>query len=252
VKPRIKLATSQTPGGGEMALFQHDRDFTIMVHGQELMNSRRHTSELALARLGCAHLAGHKAPTILIGGLGMGYTLRQTLDMLAPDARVVVGELCAEVVEWNHAYLGALNNYPLKDKRVTLEIGDVTALISRSRGVFDAILLDIDNGPNALTDPRNRYLYGHEGLQACRRALRKRGTLSVWSAEASKKFERALMKSGLHVRRYRVPAEKGGKARSCYIWVASEDPQVLPPGGGEPRLHTQNGAGGRRGQYRRK
>ncbi len=252
MKPRIKIAATQTPSGGEMALFQHDHDFSILVNGKELMNSRLHTSELELARLGCAHLAGKKAPTILIGGLGMGYTLRQALDTLSPDARVVVSELLGEVVEWNRTFLGALNDHPLRDKRVEIEAGDITAFIAQTRDRFDAILLDIDNGPKALTDPLNHRLYGHGGIQACRRALRKQGCLAVWSVEASKKFEKTLTQNDFQVRRYRVPAGKNSKSKSRIVWVASEDKNSLPHGGGEPRIYLKKDAKGSHTRSRHK
>lgn len=240
MKARIKIAATQTPIGGEMALYQHDRDFSIMINGQELMNSRRCESEIELARLGCIHLIGYKAPSILIGGLGMGYTLRQALDMLGPRAQVVVGELADAVVGWNRKFLGTLNGHPLRDPRVNIEVGDVVRLISRSNHKFDAILLDIDNGPDPLTTPGNRRLYGYEGIHACRRALAQKGCLAVWSAEPNKKFEQLLIRCGFYVSRFRVPAGKGSKSSSRFIWVASEDKMVLPPGGGEPRLPMNN------------
>jgi spermidine synthase len=246
MKPRVKIATARTPDGGEMALYQHDRDFSIMINGEDLMHSRRHESELELARLGCAHLAGRKAPSILIGGLGMGYTLRQTLDMLSPHAQVVVGELLGAVVEWNREFLGELNGQPLEDERVDLKTGDIVKLISRSKSRFDAILLDIDNGPNAMTDSGNRRLYGYEGILACRRALREQGCLAVWSAKPSKSFEQLLMSCNFHVRRFRVPAHKGRKSQPYFVWVASEDKIILPPGGGEPRLSLKNESKGSR------
>jgi spermidine synthase len=248
MKPRVKIATAQTPDGGEMVLYQHGRDFSITINGQDLMHSRQHESELELARLGCAHLAGRKDAGILIGGLGMGYTLRQALDMLSPRAQVVVGELMAAVVDWNQAFFGDLNGQPLADARVDLQTGDIVELISRSNGRFDAILLDIDNGPDAMTDSGNRRLYGREGLQACRRALREQGCLAVWSAEPSKKFEQLLISCSFHVRRYRVSAYRGSKAPSRFVWVAAEDKTILPPGGGEPRLPPKKKAppGGRR------
>ena len=252
MKPRIKVAAAQTPSGGEMVLFQHDHDFSFMVNGQELMNSRQHGSEVELARLGCAHLVGRKAPTILIGGLGMGYTLRKALDMLTSDARVIVSELIGKVVEWNRAFLGILNDHPLEDKRVEIETGDIVALISRTRSKFDAILLDIDNGPRALTDPRNSRLYGLEGIHACRRAIRGQGGLAVWSVAPSKQFEKTLMRCGFHVRRYRVSAGKGVKAQSRFVWVASENRDILPHGGGEPRLPIKKDAKGSRPRSRHK
>ncbi|MDF1590400.1 MAG: hypothetical protein P1P89_02700 [Desulfobacterales bacterium] len=250
MNPRVKLAAAQTPDGGEMVLYQHDRDFLIRINGQDLMHSRQHESELALAQLGCAHLADREAPSILIGGLGMGYTLRQALDMLSPNAQVMVGELLDAVVEWNREFFGKLNGRPLGDKRVDLKTGDIVELISRSKGRFDAILLDIDNGPSAITDSANRRLYGREGIQACCRALREQGSLAVWSGEPSKKFEQLLMNCGLHVRRFRVPAYKGSKAKSRFVWVASEDKLVLPPGGGEPRLPPKNDSKGSRRRSR--
>jgi spermidine synthase len=211
MKPRVKIATARTPDGGRILLYQHDRDFLIELDGEDLMLSRHHESELELARLGCAHLAGRKAPCILIGGLGMGYTLRQALDMLGPGAEVVVGELLHAVVEWNRDFLGELNGQPLADERVDLETGNIVKLISHSKSRFDAILLDVDNGPSAMTYSGNR----HSG--------------------PSKAYEQLLVHCGFHVRRYRVPAYKGSKSQSRFIWVASEDKSILPPGGGEPR-----------------
>ena len=231
-----------------MVLYQHGRDFSIKINGQDLMHSRQHESEMELARLGCAHLAGRKEPCILIGGLGMGYTLRQALDMLSPHAQVVVGELLGAVVEWNREFFGELNGRPLGDERVDVKTGDIVNLISRSKGRFDAILLDVDNGPSAMTDSGNRRLYGRKGIQACRRALRKQGCLAVWSAEPSKKFEQLLMRCSFHVRRFRASAYKGSKSQSRFVWVASEDKIILPPGGGEPRLPLKSEP---KGSYRR-
>ncbi len=232
-----------------MELYKHDRDFLIKINGQDLMNSRQHESELELARLGCAHLVDSKAPSILIGGLGLGYTLRQSLDMLSSHAKVVVGELLGAVAEWNREFLGELNGQPLEDKRVDLKTGDVVGLISRSSGKFDAILLDIDNGPSAMTSSANSRLYSYEGIMACRYALRKQGCLAVWSAESSKKFERLLVGGcGFHVRRFRVPTYKGSKSQSHFVWVASENKTILPPGGGEPRVALKKKSKGRHRQ----
>ena len=252
MKPREKIATARTPDGGEMALYQHGRDFSIMINGQDLMHSRQHESELDLARLGCAHLADRKAPTILIGGLGMGYTLRQALDMLSPDARVVMAELLDAVVEWNREFLRDLNGQPLGDNRVDLKMGDIFELISGSMSRFDAILLDIDNGPAAMTDTGNRRLYSREGIRACRRALREKGCLAVWSAEPSKKFEQLLMSCSFQVRRFRASAYKGSKSPSRFVWVASEDRKILPRGGGEPRLPPTDKSKGNRRRPRKR
>lgn len=243
MKPTIRLATARTPDGGEMELYRHDRDFSIKINGLDLMNSRQNESELELARLGCAHLTGSKAPCILIGGLGLGYTLRQVLDMTSPHAKVVVSELMSTVVEWNRKFLGELNGQSLEDERVEIKIGDLVTLISRSTSRFDTILLDIDNGPSAMANSGNYRLYGYEGIQACRHALREHGSLAVWATEPGKEYERLLMSCGFHVRRYRVPAykgSKGSKAQSRFVWVASGNETILPPGGGEPRPPLQN------------
>lgn len=240
MKPKITIATALTQDGGKMVLYQHDRDFSIEINGQDLMNSRQHESELELAKLGCAHLAANKAPSILIGGLGLGYTLRQVLDMLSLQAEVVVAELMSAVVEWNREFLRELNGRSLEDDRVVIKTGDIVELISRSKGRFDAILLDIDNGPSAMTNSGNARLYDFEGIMACRHALRKQGCLAVWSAEPSKKFEQLLMNCHFHVRRFRVPAYKGSKSQSHFVWVASKEKALLPPGGGEPFLPLRN------------
>jgi len=251
MKARIKIASARTPDGSEMVLRQHDRDFSIMINGQELMSSRQHESELELARLGCASLTDRESPSILIGGLGLGYTLRQALDLLSPQANVVVSELLGAVVEWNREFFSELNGHALEDERVDLQTGDIVELLSRSKSQFDAILLDIDNGPGAITDSGNQRLYGREGIRACRRALRKQGCLAVWSSESSKSFEQLLMNCQFHVRRFRVPAYKGSKSQSHFVWIASEDKMVLPPGGGEPRLPRKNKLKGYRRQARR-
>jgi spermidine synthase len=235
MKPRVKIASAQTPDGGDMVLWQHDCNFSIKINNHELMNSREHESELELARLGCAHLVKKKAPRVLIGGLGMGYTLRQTLDMLAPEAEVVVGELLDSVVEWNREFFGDLNGQALADERVEVVTGDVVKLISDSENRFDAILLDIDNGPSAMTDSGNNRLYGRTGMRACAKALRRKGLLAIWSAEPNKEFEQLLMRCRFKVSRFRASAYEGSKAQSRFVWVASEDASILPPGGGAPR-----------------
>lgn len=246
MKPRVKLATAATPDGGEMELYQHDCDFSIMVNGEDLMHSRRHQSELELAQLGCGHLVGGTAARVLIGGLGMGYTLRRTLDLVGPDGQVVVAELLPAVVDWNRQFLGELNDRPLEDERVVLKTGDIVEFLSSCQGEYDSILLDIDNGPEAMTYSGNHRLYGYEGILSCQCALRKHGCLAVWSAKPSKEFEQLLMSCGFYVSRYRVPAHKGKKPPSHFVWLASEDRSILPPGGGEPRGSAKHKTKGRR------
>ena len=235
-----------------MVLYKHAGDFLIEVNGHDLMHSRQHESEIELARLGCGHLTDRKSPSILIGGLGMGYTLRQSLDMLSPHAQVMVAELLAAVINWNREFFGGLNGQPLEDHRVDVITDDIVKLISRSKERFDAILLDIDNGPNAMTDSSNRHLYRREGIRSCQRALRDKGCLAVWSAEPSKKFEQRLMDCGFHVRRFRVSAYKGAKSQSRFVWIAVENKMNLPPGGGEPRRPIKKQPKGHRIQGRKR
>lgn len=250
MKPRTQLATARTPDGHEMLLFAHDGDFSIKVDSRELMNSRQHESELELARLGCASLTDRQAARVFIGGLGLGYTLRQTLDMLRPDAGIVVSELVEAVVAWHEEFLGALTDHPLHDERVQVIQGDAVQHIAQSDHTFDAILLDIDNGPGAFTDVGNQALYGRQGIVACRRALRPNGCLAVWSSEPSKRFEQLLVQCGFHVRRYRAPAYKGSKSQTRFIWLASEEEAILPPGGGKPKTMPFKSKSGRTGRNR--
>lgn len=229
MKPTIQIATARTPDGEELVLYKHDADYSIKVNRQELMTSRAHESERLLARLGCARIQERASPTVLIGGLGMGYTLRQALDLLQPHASVVVSELIAEVVVWNRDFLGALNHDPLHDPRVVLRIGDVRELIQQSEHAFDAIMLDVDNGPEALTSKDNDHLYSREGLQACMHALHAKGCLSIWSGSIDNAFEKRLRQENLFFRRFHGAIYKGGKSRSRFIWVISRDARSLPP-----------------------
>ncbi len=244
MKPTTRMAVTKTPDGNEMVLYQHDEDFSIRVEGQVLMHSRQHESELELARLGCAHLAKRMAPSVLIGGLGLGYTLCECLKLVSPQASVTVCELMPELIEWNREFLGGLTGDPLQDKRVTVQQGDVVALLSKSAGEFDAILLDVDNGPKAITDAANHRLYGRRGVRVCRNALTRSGCLAVWSAEPDKGYEGALVSAGMAVKRYRVPAYKGSKSQSRFVWVAAGRKSLLPPGGGEPRKPQMTDAKG--------
>jgi spermidine synthase len=150
-----------------------------------------------------------------------------------------VVELLEVVVNWNREFIGELNGHPLADRRVCVETGDIIQRVSRVKGAFDAILLDIDNGPNALTDPRNDRLYGDRGIGRCHQALRQQGCLAVWSAEANPAYEQRLLRRHFRVCRYQVPAAKGGKSKSCSIWVAAKGDVRLPQGGlGLGRCHS--------------
>lgn len=254
MKPTIRVSAAKTPDGSEMVLYQHDEDFSIRVDGQVLMHSRQHESELELARLGCAHLEKRVAPCVLIGGLGLGYTLGECLKLVSPKASVTVCELMPELVDWNREFLGELTMHPLNDKRVKIHQGDVVELLSKSAGKFDAVLLDVDNGPKAISDAANHRLYGRRGIRLCRNALTRSSCLAVWSAEPDKGYEGALVRAGMAVMRYRVPAYKGSKSQSRFIWVAAGKKSLLPPGGGEPRKPSRQAPreGERRKHYARR
>jgi spermidine synthase len=183
------------------------------------MNSRQHASEEALARIGCESLGKVAGARVLVGGLGMGFTLRAALDALAPDARVDVVELVPDVIAWNREHLGHLAREPLADPRVRVIVGDVAATIRESREPWHAILLDVDNGPDAFTSPANAALYGSKGLLAARRALVPGGTLAVWSVENDNKFTDRLQGNGYTVDKQRVPARPNSTIKHV-IWRA--------------------------------
>lgn len=211
-----------------MSLCRHDRDFFITVDGLQLMTSRENESELELARLGCDRIRARRQPVVLIGGLGMGYTLRRALDLLGAEARVIVAELMPEVVKWNRDFLGELTGHPLRDPRVTVRTDDVAEVIRKGEAVFHAILLDVDNGPGALTYAFNDGLYSPAGIGSAMGALRKGGCLAIWSVDADERFEGRVRREGLEVRRFRVRAYKGAKARSRCIWAIARDARALP------------------------
>jgi len=188
-----------------------------------LMSSRRHESELELGRIACQQVAD-SAPSpirILIGGLGMGYTLRASLDLLPPNAEIVVAELLADVVSWNREIIGHLTDHPLEDQRVSMQTRNVLEVLRESSNDFDAILLDIDNGPEALSDPTNSELYSQAGIQMILRALKRKGGLYLWSAGQVPSFERRLERVGLSVESHKVKAYKDAKTCRHYIIAAS-------------------------------
>ncbi len=229
MKPIKQIATATTPDGSVLVLNQHDKDFTINVDRKELMSSRRHESEVQLAILGCRNMKRNNQPRVLVGGLGMGYTLRAALDMLKPGAKITVSELMPEVVEWNKKYMGQLTDNALNDKRVTVRIGDVVELLKESSSTFDSILLDIDNGPAAITNIANARLYNRNGINTIINALSEKGCVAFWSSARDKTFERRLRKFGLISRFFKVPVYKGAKATPVCILVASREFSSLPP-----------------------
>lgn len=206
MEPQLTLDRVTTPDGGELLLYERAGVFTIRVNGLELMSSLAHGSEEALARAACAALAGRPRPRVLVGGLGMGYTLRAALDHLPGDAVVVVVEVFPAVVEWCRGPLAHLARRPLDDPRVVLEVGDVRAVIERSPAAYDVILLDVDNGPEALTLTSNGRLYSARGLDLMLRCLRPDGVLAVWSAGRDRTFVRRLTWTGFQVAVEETPA----------------------------------------------
>ncbi|MDY7115816.1 hypothetical protein RAN53_05605 [Halomonas sp. SSL-5] len=217
------IGTASIPGkGSELRLLQRNDEFSIRIVGApgELMNTRLHGSEDALAELACQRVAERPAARVLVGGLGMGFTLAAALAALGEDAEVVVAELVPGVVEWNHGPLGAAAGYPLNDPRTRVSLGDVGALLRREPGGFDAIMLDVDNGPEGLTRRENDWLYSPEGLAVAQQALRPDGVLAVWSAGQDPAFTERLRRVGLLVETVTVRAHRPGKgARHC-IWLA--------------------------------
>lgn len=219
--PWILLDSAAVPGnGGELRLYQRGDEFSIKIAGRgELMNSRVHGSEEALAEHSCARLAKAGQPRLLIGGLGMGFTLAAALRRLDAQAQVVVAELVPAVVAWNRGPLGERAGQPLNDPRVTVREGDVAHVLKVERQAYDAILLDVDNGPEGLTRRENDWLYGVNGLNAAYCALRPQGVLAVWSAGPAADFTQRLRKVGFEVEELRVHAH-GAKGARHNIWFA--------------------------------
>lgn len=217
---RELLGTAQVPGGAELRLFRHDRDFMIVLGGNELMSTRMNGSEIALATQTIQRIRNTKAPRLLIGGYGMGFTLRAALEKLGPDARIVVAELVPEIIEWARGPMADVAAGCLDDARVQLVMGDVADYIAADEGIYDAILLDVDNGPDGLVRAGNNGLYGARGLRSAMKALRKDGVLAIWSAAKDEAFTRRLKTSGFEVEEVTVAARTNGKGPKHVIWFA--------------------------------
>ena len=218
--PLEHLATAQVPGGAELRLMRRGADFMIVLDRNELMNSRMSGSEEALAVMTAERLAGRKKPNFLIGGYGMGFTLRAALEVLGPDAVITVAEIVPEIMEWARGPMAALTGTCLEDPRVDLIEADVAHLIGREQGLYDAILLDVDNGPDGLVRSGNFRLYTREGLAAAKAALTPGGVLAVWSAAPDPVFAGRLKKAGFAVDEVVVRARSNGKGARHVIWFA--------------------------------
>jgi len=219
VKPFESLGQTLSPDGTVLKLVRRGDEYLILADGAVLMSSRVHGSEEELARFACERSRTLKQPSVLVGGLGMGFTLRATLDLLPRDSTVVVAELVPAVVEWNRGPLGPLAGHPLKDKRVRVEIGDVAVTLSSGRDQFDAVLLDVDNGPAAFTGSANAGLYDDRGIGAARAALKRDGVLAVWAAKEDRRFELRLRAGGFDAQAQRVCGrlKKGGPRHTIFV-----------------------------------
>lgn len=218
--PWTLLDTANLPdGSGTLRLKQRGSEFSIMLGSNELMNSRLSGSEEALATLVCERLGGR--PELLIGGLGMGFTLRAALAKLPAEASVIVAELIPAVVAWARGPMAGVFAGSLDDQRVTIAVADVATVITEGQGRYDAILLDVDNGPDGLTVAGNDRLYGAEGLQAAKAALRPGGILAVWSAGPDHSFTKRLRSAGLKTEEVTARARRTGGGARHVIWLAT-------------------------------
>jgi len=217
------LGETRAPDGSLLTLTRHVSEIVIMANGKTLMSNRAHGSEEAMAAMICPHLKELEEPHVLIGGLGMGFTLRATLDLLPASATVTVAELIPAVVEWNRGPLGPLANHPLKDPRVRVEVNDVAAVLRANAAGharrFDAIMLDVDNGPAAFTSEDNQSLYATQGIATARQALSPDGVMAIWSAFDDRKFVQRLSYAGFQVKVEHVRArlKKGGPRHTIFL-----------------------------------
>ena len=221
MKPFVTLARALTPGGAALTLHSRDTHFFLRVNGQPLMATNAVESEKMLAQLACAHLRGPTPARVLIGGLGFGFTLRRVLELAGSDAIVQVAELLPEVVAWNREFLGPVNGLLLDDPRVRISIEDVFETITRAPAAhYDAMLLDVDNGPVAMVQDGNARLYQPRGFVAITRALKPGGRVTYWSAGPDDAFARRLAKAGFSVEVVPAPACARAKRRAHTIFVA--------------------------------
>lgn len=222
MQARQWIGSAKVPGGAELTLYQRGSDFMIVLERNELMSSRMSGSEEALAVMTCDRLAGRKAPHLLIGGYGMGFTLRAALAALDGTARITLVELVPEIIDWARGPMADLAAGCLDDPRVNLVHDDVADVIAAGSGRYDAILLDVDNGPDGLVRQANDRLYSAQGLAAAIAALRAGGVLAIWSAAPDAAFARRLSRAGLAVDEVAVRARSNGKGPRHVIWFAQK------------------------------
>ncbi len=220
MQPRTFIASAKVPGGVELKLYQRGGDFMIVLYRNELMSSRMSGSEIALAEMTCDRLRGRKAPHLLIGGYGMGFTLRAALVAVDAGSTVTVAELVPEIIAWARGPMAELAAGCLDDARVHLIEEDVANVIEAGRATYDAILLDVDNGPDGLVRQENDRLYSSRGLAAAMDALKPGGVLAIWSAGSDDAFARRLSRVGFTVEEVVVRARSNGKGPRHIIWFA--------------------------------
>lgn len=233
--PWIELDRAKVPGGGEFTLKQRGTEFSIFAGTIGLMNSRMSGSEEALATLTAERIGNRPKARWLIGGFGMGFTLRAALKIAPADTELVVVELVPAVIRWAAGPLAGIHGGSLSDKRVVLREGDVGGAMASDARKFDAILLDVDNGPEGLSRPANDRLYSHGGIAAAKGALRPGGVLAVWSVAPDAKFTKRLQQSGLTVEELKVRAGTTGRGARHVIWMATNKAPVSRPTIGSPR-----------------
>ena len=231
--PWVHLDTANVPdNGGTLTLMRRGEEFSIRAGAVVLMSSRMSSSEIALADVACERLRGRKHCRVLIGGYGMGFTLRAALAGLGKDAEIVVAELVPAVIRWAKGPMAQMTGDSLDDPRVRIHEGDVRDVIAAARGSYDAILLDVDNGPDSVSRDANDRLYKLNGLHAARNALRRKGLLAIWSAAPNAAFTRRLGQAGFAVEEIQARANKGRGVRHI-IWVATN------PAGAAPATHRR-------------
>ena len=213
------------PGGkGELRLYKRGKEFSIRRDRCELMNSRMHGSEDALAELACTRIVDRLCPRVLIGGLGMGYTTAAALLRLRADGQLIVAELVPAVVKWNRGPLADLAGRPLENERVTVREVDIAQILKVEHETYDAILLDVDNGPEGLTRKGNDWLYSRAGLDAAFATLRSGGVLAVWSASPDRAFAQRLRAAGFEVDEVQVRSRGSRRGARHTIWLAGRSP----------------------------
>ena len=235
MKPWENIDRARAPDGTELILARRGDEWVVREGGRVLMSSRMHGSEEALATLALERVQHPR--TVLIGGLGLGFTLRATLDLLGTDARVIVAEMVPELVAWNRGPVADLAGRPLEDPRVRLQMGDVSARIAEARSAYDAILLDVDNGPSALNHAANSVLYDAKGIARCRDALRAGGVLAVWAAGSDDRYLERLENAGFEAQARIVPARGSGQGgvRHVIFVAAKQAARAAPRQNAPPR-----------------